>query len=250
MINLQFPENELGYLIDKALPFVGKHKLKFVFAYVFFVIYFSLPSFQIPFLEYSHFRITSLMEQRAIEHNMLYFPKQSWISLKKVNPNLLKAIISMEDGNFFQHKGIDWKEIKTSIKTNRRRGKSVRGGSTITMQLAKNLYLNTGKNFYRKAKELLIAFRMEKEISKRAILRNYINAVEWGNGIFGIEEASKDYFHKVPSDLNLNECIRLAAVIPSPLIHKPNVNSNYVLRRSSIIRGRIGDIILFPKGSL
>ncbi len=250
MINLQFPKNELGYLIDRALPFVKKHKSKFVFAYVFFVAYFSLPSFQIPFLEYSHFRITSLMEQRAFEHNMLYYPKQSWISIDKVNPNLLKAIISMEDGNFFKHKGIDWKEIKTSIKTNRRRGKTVRGGSTITMQLAKNLYLNTGKNFYRKAKELLIAFRMEKEISKRAILQNYINAVEWGDGIFGIKEASEVYFHKEPSDLNLNECIRLAAVIPSPLIHKPNVNSNYVLRRSSIIRGRIGDIILFPKSRL
>jgi monofunctional biosynthetic peptidoglycan transglycosylase len=250
MINLQFPQNELGYLIERALPFVEKHKLKIVFAYIFFIAYFSLPSFHIPFLEYSHFRVTSLMEQRAFEHNMLYYPKQSWISIDEVNPNLLKAVISIEDGNFFQHKGIDWKQIKTSIKTNRRKGKIVRGGSTITMQLAKNLYLNTGKNFYRKAKELLIAFRMEKEISKRTILQNYINAVEWGNGIFGIKEASELYFNKEPSDLNISECIRLASVIPSPLIHKPNVNSNYVLRRSSIIRGRIGDVILFPKSRL
>ena len=250
MITLQFPKNELGYILDRIIPFIKKRKFKSIFIYILFIVYFSIPSFQIPLLEYSHFRITSLMEQRAIEHNMLYYPKQSWVSINKINPYLLKAIISMEDGSFFQHKGVDWKEIKTSIKTNKRRGRSVRGGSTITMQLAKNLYLNTGKSFIRKAKELFITFRMEKEISKKAILQNYINAVEWGDGIFGIKEASMIYFHKNPEELNLNECIRLAAVIPSPLIHKPTANSNYVLRRSSIIRGRLGDIILFPNSRL
>ncbi len=246
MINLQFPKNELDFLADKIIPVIKRKKISSISLYILFILYFSLPSFQIPLLEYSHFRITSLMEQRAFEHNFLYYPRQSWVSIDEVNPNLLKAIISMEDGDFFQHKGIDWKAIKTSIKTNKRRGKIVRGGSTITMQLAKNLYLNTGRNFFRKAKELLIAFRMEKEISKRAILQNYINAVEWGDGIFGIKEASEIYFHKEPAQLNLSECIRLAAVIPSPLIHKPNTNSNYVLRRSSIISRRIADITLFP----
>jgi monofunctional glycosyltransferase len=246
MINLQFPKNELDFLADKFIPVIKRKKIRSILLYILFILYFSLPSFQIPLLEYSHFRITSLMEQRAFEHNFLYYPRQSWVSINEVNPNLLKAIISMEDGNFFQHKGIDWKAIKTSIKTNKRRGRIVRGGSTITMQLAKNLYLNTGKSFYRKAKELLIAFRMEKEITKRAILQNYINAVEWGDGIFGIKKASEIYFQKKPADLNLTECIRLAAVIPSPLIHKPNVNSNYVIRRSSIISSRVADIILFP----
>ena len=247
MTNLQFPKNELGFLLDKFIPFIKRRRLQSIFLYILFIFYFSLPSFQIPLLQYSHFRITSLMEQRAFEHNLLYYPGQSWVNINDVNPYLLKAIISMEDGNFFHHKGIDWKAIKTSIKTNKRRGRIVRGGSTITMQLAKNLYLNTGRNFYRKAKELLIAFRMEKELSKKAILQNYINAVEWGDGIFGIKKASEIYFHKEPADLSLNECVRLASVIPSPLIHKPNINSNYVLRRSSIIRGRMADVILFPK---
>jgi monofunctional glycosyltransferase len=250
MNNIQFSQNELGIILIKILPFFRRNKVKFVFTYFLSILYFSLPSFQIPLLEYSHFRITSLMEQRSIENNLLYYPKQSWVSIDNVNPLLLKAIISMEDGSFFQHKGVDWKEIKTSLRTNRRRGQTVRGGSTITMQLAKNLYLNTGRNFIRKSKELIITFRMEKEISKRAILQNYINAVEWGDGIFGIKDASETYFHKEPADLNLNECSRLAAVIPSPLIHKPNVNSPYVLRRSSVIRGRLGDIILFPKTKL
>jgi monofunctional glycosyltransferase len=247
MINLQFPKNELGLLFDRIIPFIKRRKLQSFSLYILFIFYFSLPSFQIPLLQYSHFRITSLMEQRAFEHNLLYYPRQSWVNIDNVNPDLLKAIISMEDGNYFHHKGIDWKAIKTSINTNKRKGRIVRGGSTITMQLAKNLYLNTGRNFYRKAKELLITFRMEKELSKKAILQNYINAVEWGDGIFGIKKASEIYFHKEPSKLNLNECVRLAAVIPSPLVHKPNVNSKYVLRRSSIIRGRIADVILFPE---
>ena len=246
MINLQFPKNELGIFFDKIILHIKRKRLKFFLLYILFIFYFSLPSFKIPLLEYSHFRITSLMEQRTLEHDLLYYPEQSWVSIDDVNPNLLKAIISSEDGNFFYHKGIDWKAIKTSIKTNKRRGRIIRGGSTVTMQLAKNLYLNTGRNFYRKAKELLIAFRMEKELTKRAILQNYINAVEWGDGIFGIKEASEIYFHKEPLKLNLNECIRLAAVIPSPLVHKPDANSNYVVRRSSIIRRRIADVILFP----
>ncbi len=88
---------------------------------------------------------------------------------------------------------------------------------------------------------------MEKEITKRSILQNYINAVEWGNGIFGIKEASEIYFHKKPADLNKNECARLAAVIPSPLKHAPTDNSGYVLRRASLIKDRLDDIVLYPK---
>jgi len=247
MINLQFPQNELAIILNKIIPFLEKRKFTSVFIYTFFIIYFSIPSFQIPFLEYSHLRITSLMEQRAMEKKMAYYPEQSWTGIDNINPSLLKAVISMEDGSFFNHKGVDWKEIKTSLRTNKRRGNNVRGGSTITMQLAKNLYLTTKKNFFRKAKELLISFRMEKEISKKAILQNYINAIEWGDGIFGIKKASEIYFNKEPVNLNINECSRLAAVIPSPLVHKPNTNSRYVLRRSSIIRSRLADVVLFPK---
>ena len=152
----------------------------------------------------------------------------------------------MEDGSFFTHKGIDWKELNTALKLNKRRGRAVRGGSTLTMQLAKNLYLTTEKSVFRKAKEFLISFRMEKEISKRAILQNYINAVEWGDGIFGIRKASEIYFNKEPSKLTTNECARLAAVIPSPLVHSPDKNTGYVLRRSSIILDRLNDVVLFP----
>ena len=244
--SLQFPENELGIIFDRIVPYLKKHKYRLTVAYILFLLYFSLPAFQIPFFEYYHFRITSLMEQRAMENDLLYYPEQSWTSIDNVKPALLKGIISMEDGSFFSHRGIDWKELNTALKQNKRRNRIYRGGSTLTMQLAKNLFFTTEKSVFRKAKELIITLRMEKELSKKTILQAYINAVEWGNGIFGVEAASEEYFNKEPDQLNVNECSRLAAVLPSPLIHSPDKNSRYVLRRSSIIRGRLNDIILFP----
>ena len=246
MTNCQFPEFEVSVALTKLLPYIGQNKIQSLILYFIFLIYYSLPSFQIPVLEYSHFRVTSLMQQRAISNNLIFYPDQSWINIENVNPDLLKAIISMEDGSFFKHKGIDWKELNTALKVNKRRGRSVRGGSTLSMQLAKNLYLTTEKSILRKAKEFLITFRMEKELSKKIILQNYINAVEWGDGIFGIKSASEIYFNKEPDKLSINECARLAAVIPSPLVHKPNSNSGYVLRRSSIISARLNDVVLFP----
>jgi monofunctional glycosyltransferase len=238
--------NELGEFFNKLLPSIKKRKFRYLLFYLLFIIYFSIPSLQLPILEYNTFRITSLMEQRAIENKMLFFPQQSWCSINDVNPILLKGIISMEDGKFFSHKGIDWEELNKSLAKNKRRGRAVRGGSTITMQLSKNLFLSTEKSIFRKAKEFWITLRMEKELSKKGILRNYINAVEWGDGVFGIKEASETYFRKKPASLNTNECARLAAVIPSPLVHEPNINSAYVSRRSAIILGRLNDIILFP----
>ncbi|MCU7496034.1 MAG: monofunctional biosynthetic peptidoglycan transglycosylase [Ignavibacteria bacterium] len=234
----------MGELYGRALPKLQQRKLLFGVLYVVFVMYMCIPSFDIPLIEYSRFRVSSVMEERALEHFMLYYPKQSWVSLDDVSPNLLRSVVSMEDGKFFMHKGIDWEELEHSMKVNKRRKRIARGGSTITMQLAKNLFLRTDKNMFRKAKELMIALRMEKEVSKKAMLEHYINAVEWGDGIFGIREASLEYFNKEPDALTLNECARLAAVIPSPLEHKPTDNSPYVLHRASLIRGRYNDVTI------
>jgi len=242
----QYPPNELAEIFIKVLPFFKKRKYLSSLIYLAVIFYFSVPSFTIPVLQFKPTRLTSLMEQRALENFMIYYPKQSWIDIDKVSPDLLKAIISMEDGKFFLHKGIDWKELKTSIRLNKRRGRSVRGGSTITMQLSKNLFLSTNKSIFRKGKEFLIALRMEKELSKKSILENYINIVEWGDGIFGVDKASDIYFHKEPQKITTIESSRLAAVIPSPLRHDPLTNSRYVGRRSSIIRGRLRDVQLFP----
>ncbi|HEX2866299.1 MAG TPA: monofunctional biosynthetic peptidoglycan transglycosylase [Ignavibacteriales bacterium] len=241
---MQFAENELGELFGRAVPKLQKRKFIFGLCYLAFVMYMSVPSFEIPLLEYSRFRLTSVMEQRAMEHFMWYYPRQSWASFNEINPNFLKSVVSMEDGKFFVHKGIDWEELQNSMKVNKRRKRIARGGSTITMQLAKNLFLRTDRNMFRKAKELWITVRMEKEVSKKALLENYANAVEWGDGIFGIKEAARVYFHKEPDALTLNECARLAAVVPSPLEHKPTDNSSYVLHRASLIKERYNDIVL------
>lgn len=246
MSSFQFPENELGEILERILPAYKRKKFRVIFLYLLFLLYFSIPAFQIPYFEFYHFRITSLMEQRAINENLLYYPRQSWVNINDVNPNLLRAIIAMEDGEYFSHKGIDWDELNMALRQNQRRNRIYRGGSTLTMQLAKNLFFTTEKSVFRKGKEILTALRMEKELSKKAILQEYINAAEWGDGIFGIKAASDAYFQKAPEKLTVNECARLAAVLPSPLIHPPDKNSRYVLRRSSIIRGRLNDVILFP----
>jgi monofunctional glycosyltransferase len=246
MSSLQFPENELGSIFNRILPYLVKHKTKSIIIYILYLLYFSLPALQIPYLAYNHFRITSLMEQRAMDSDMYYYPEQSWISINNVKPDLLKAIISMEDGAFFSHKGIDWAQLNMALRQNKRRRRVYRGGSTLTMQLAKNLFFTTEKSVFRKGKEILTALRMEKELSKETILQAYINAVEWGSGIFGVDAASEKYFEKEPGELSTDQCARLAAVLPSPLIHRPDQNSRYVLRRAAIIRGRLNDIILFP----
>ncbi|MDR3626064.1 MAG: monofunctional biosynthetic peptidoglycan transglycosylase [Ignavibacteriaceae bacterium] len=243
----QFPENEMGRLFGIVLPSIKRRKFQSLFLYVLALIYFSIPSFEIPLLEYSRLRITSVMEERALEQNLIFYPKQSWVSIADVNPNLLRAAISMEDDAFFMHKGIDWNQLNISIKENKRRKKVIRGGSTITMQLAKNLYFSTERSVFRKAKEILVTFRLEKEVSKKTILENYINAIEWGDGIFGIREASENYFGKEPDNLTTNECARLAAVIPSPLEHQPNTSSRYVLRRAGTALTRLNNVILFPE---
>lgn len=239
---VQFQPNELGNLFDKFLPFYRQRKKTYWLVYILLLFYLSLPSFMIPTLEWGRFRVTALMEQRAIENYMLFYPRQSWSSFGDINPMLPKCIIGLEDGKFFNHKGIDWYELEKSLATNKRRQKVARGGSTITMQLAKNLFLNTNRSVLRKAKEFVITLRMEKEISKEAILTNYLNAVEWGDGIFGAKKAADIYFNKKPSELSFNECSRMAAVIPSPLRHKPSDNSGYVGRRATRSRGRSADV--------
>ncbi len=243
----QLRENELAWIADKVISYTKQRKLQSLLLYIIFIVYFSIPSFEIPLLQYNHTRITSLMEERAIEHDLIYYPRESWINIDKVNPNLLRAILSMEDDAFFFHKGIDWRQLDISLKENKRRKKIMRGGSTITMQLAKNLYFTTERNIIRKAKEILVTFRLEKELPKKAILENYVNLIEWGNGIFGIKDAAEAYFKTSPLKLTTPECARLAAVIPSPLEHKPNTNSGYVIRRSGIALARLNNVILFPK---
>jgi monofunctional biosynthetic peptidoglycan transglycosylase len=185
---------------------------------------------------------TALMRQRireAEQSGKKLRIAQSWVPLAKIAPDLIEAVIVAEDGTFRSHGGVDWFEIRESIQKNVREFRAARGASTITQQLAKNLYLSTSKDPLRKARELAITLLLEQSLSKDRILEIYLNVIEWGRGIFGVEAASREYFGKPASALSLDECLRLAAVIPSPLRHAPNQDTRYVLRRAEIVRRRL-----------
>jgi len=193
-------------------------------------------------LRFKNPKITSLMKQRIKEAKIKgrdYKINQIWIPLSKVSSHLIDAVIVSEDASFFSHSGVDWYEVKESVKRNIQRGRVSRGASTITMQVAKNLFLSTSRNPLRKIVEVLIAFRIEQKLSKRRILEIYLNIIELGDGIFGVESASRRYFGKSASDLTLEESARLAAIIPSPLKYNPNSNRKIFTRRANLILSRL-----------
>jgi len=193
------------------------------------LIYLSLPD--VGDLETNNPRSTALMLQRfreAKQSQRQLVIRHSWVSFDQI-PKLLKDTIRVtEDAAFYQHQGVDLNELKAAIKKNWRKGKFVRGASTITQQLAKNLYLTTDKSVIRKIKEYLITRRLEKRLSKNRIFDLYLNVIEFGPGIFGVQAATRHFFNKDVSQLNLEEMIRLTAVIPKPLNENPTRNSSWV----------------------
>ena len=142
---------------------------------------------------------------------------QTWVEFDQIPYHLKRAIVLAEDSRFYEHGGVDYKALKLSFKKNVKKGKYVRGGSTITMQLAKNLYLTPKKALWRKGLEILMAIRMEQVLSKNRILEIYLNVIEWGPGIYGAKAAGQHYFRKSASELNPDESAFLAAIIPSPI---------------------------------
>jgi len=194
-----------------------------------FYFYLGLPD--VSGLKAKNPRTTALMLQRYREAKKIdhkFRIRQQWIDFEAM-PKLLRETVRItEDAGFFQHSGIDFAELKEAIKKNWEKGKYARGASTITQQLAKNLYLSTEKSVLRKIKELLITIRLESSISKDRIFTIYLNVIEWGPGIFGVEAASQYHFHKTVSRLNLEEMVRLVAVIPQPLKINPTENSDWL----------------------
>jgi monofunctional biosynthetic peptidoglycan transglycosylase len=165
--------------------------------------------------------VTALMEQRATERGATARPLRSWISYNKISPHLRNAVLVAEDGAFFQHSGYDLDEIKEAVKKDWKEKRFARGASTITQQLAKNLYLSTSKNPLRKIREFLIAQKLEKHLGKQRIFEIYLNVIEWGNGVYGIGPAAQHYFGKSPNELLPEEAAVLAAMIPSPRSYTP-----------------------------
>ncbi|MBI5196263.1 MAG: monofunctional biosynthetic peptidoglycan transglycosylase [Nitrospirae bacterium] len=160
---------------------------------------------------------------------------QVWVSFSRISSYLVKAVLIAEDDKFWRHEGFDFEAIEKAIKKDIKQKKFKFGGSTISQQLAKNLYLSPSKNPARKIKEAVLTWRIEKTLSKRRILELYLNVAEWGDGVFGIEAASLHYYGKSASDLNPEEAALLASVLPNPRKYSPVKESQYVANRSKII---------------
>lgn len=161
----------------------------------------------------------------------------AWEPLSRIAPALRRAVVIAEDSNFYHHKGIDWEATWSAMQRDWHRHRFSHGGSTITQQLAKNLYLEPRKTIWRKATEALIALRMEQHLSKARLLELYLNVVEWGRGVYGAEAAAQHYFGKPASDLTIDEAAWMAAILPSPLRYEAHPRARPVVSRASTIRG-------------
>lgn len=163
----------------------------------------------------------------------------NWVPSDRISEHLKQAVVTAEDDGFWRHDGVDWAAIRAAYERNRKAGRFAAGGSTITMQLARNLYLSPSKNPLRKAKEILIARRLERELGKRRILELYLNVVEWGKGVFGCEAAALAYFEKSCADLTPDEAVAMAVVLPNPRRWDAAKRGPYVERNSRRIIERM-----------
>jgi monofunctional glycosyltransferase len=195
---------------------------------------------------------TAFMELRATEARRRGDPvtkDQRWVPYARISPNLKRAVLVAEDSAFWKHEGIDFEQLRESMEVNWERGEFARGASTITQQLAKNLYLSPSKNPVRKLRELLITRRLEAELTKQRILELYLNVIEWGDGIWGAEAAARRYFRKPSADLSPQESALLAAAIINPRLLDPRHPSARLRRRQQMIARRMGAVTPPPVGT-
>jgi monofunctional glycosyltransferase len=162
-----------------------------------------------------------------------------WRGLDEISENLRHAVLVAEDDGFYRHKGIDWESTRKALEEDWKQKRLAKGGSTITQQLARNLYLSPSKNPLRKVKEMLIARRLEEQLGKRRILELYLNVAEWGRGIYGAEAAARAYFDKSAAELTPEEGAALAAVLPSPRRYSPVKGTRFMESQKSRIIGRM-----------
>lgn len=167
---------------------------------------------------------------------------QRWVAYRDISRDLKRAVLVAEDDAFWRHEGVDLEQLQESLEVDWTRGRLVRGGSTITQQLAKNLYLSPSKNPLRKLRELMLARRLEAELSKRRIFELYLNVIEWGDGVWGAEAAARTYFHAPASALGPAQAALLAGAIVNPRLLDPGRPTSRLLRRQEIILRRMGAV--------
>jgi monofunctional biosynthetic peptidoglycan transglycosylase len=165
-----------------------------------------------------------------------------FVPYARISPHLKRAVIASEDAKFFQHDGFDWDGIRKAYEKNVKEGEVVAGGSTITQQLAKNLFLSGDRAFWRKAQEAAITVMIELIMDKRRILELYLNVIEWGDGVFGAEAAARHHFGLSAAQLGPEQAARLAAMVPSPRRYSPGRNTAYLERRTATILARMNGV--------
>jgi monofunctional biosynthetic peptidoglycan transglycosylase len=176
---------------------------------------------------------TGVMRQRDEEARAAGRPRgrqQIWVPISRVSRHLVHAVLSSEDQKFFGHQGVDWDAIEKSVQEDRKKWRLARGGSTITQQLAKNLFFTTRKSPVRKVRELFVARWLEEDLSKRRILELYLNVIEWGDGVYGAEAAAQRYYGRSASALDADEAAGLAGMIPDPRRINPRVDARRFAR--------------------
>ena len=172
---------------------------------------------------------------------------QRWVRYERISNNLRRAVLVAEDSAFWEHDGVDLEQLRESIDQSIEKGKALRGGSTITQQLAKNLYLSPSRNPIRKLRELLISRKLEASLSKRRILELYLNVIEWGDGIYGAEAAARAYFGTSAAGLSAEQAALLAGAIINPRVHNPAHPTARLRRRQQIILRRMGAVTPPPE---
>ena len=227
-----------GRRIGQAILAVGAAGFA-VIAYV----YLTLPDVRV--LAKTNPGSTAWMEMRAAEaagDGKSARPVQRWVPYSRISQSLKRAVLVAEDAAFWDHGGIDFEELRKSIEINWEQGRAVRGASTITQQLAKNLYLSPSRNPMRKLRELIIARRLEAALPKARIFEIYLNVIEWGDGIWGAEAAARTYFGIPASAINRQQAALLAGAIINPRMLNPARPTARLLARQRIILGRMGEV--------
>jgi len=181
-----------------------------------------------------------LREREAAQAGKPLRHYQVWVPYTRISQNLKRAVLVAEDDAFWQHEGIDMEQLKISIRNDIEKGQAIRGGSTITQQLAKNLYLSPARDPIRKLRELIIARRLEAALSKARIFEIYLNVIEWGDGIWGAEAAARSYFGSSAASLSAEQSALLAGAIINPRVYSPAHPNARLLRRQRIILSRMG----------
>lgn len=165
--------------------------------------------------------------------------KHQWVDYKNISPNLKRALIASEDSKFVEHEGFDWDGIQKAYQKNLKKHKIVAGGSTISQQLAKNLFLSTKRTPWRKAEEAMITLMLETVMTKHRIFEIYLNVIEWGNGIFGAEAAARYYYHTSAKNLSAGQAAKLAAMVPNPRYYDKHREAPGLMRRTATIEARM-----------